>query len=63
VFEAELLPAGSPLWGLDNVILTPHCADAVADWESRLAEVFLDNLERRLSGRQLCNIVSPDLPA
>lgn len=63
VFEAEPLAADSPLWGLDNVILTPHCADAVADWELRLADVFLDNLERRLTGRPLLNIVLPDPPA
>ena len=63
VFETEPLPPDSPLWGLDNLILTPHCADAVADWESRLADFFLDNLERRLTGRPLLNIVAPDQPA
>ncbi len=63
VFETEPLPPESPLWGLDNLILTPHCADAVADWESRLADFFLDNLERRLTGRPLLNIVAPDQPA
>ena len=63
VFETEPLPPDSPLWGLDNLILTPHCADAVADWELRLADFFLDNLERRLTGRPLLNIVAPDQPA
>ena len=63
VFETEPLPPDSPLWGLDNLILTPHCADAVADWESRLADFFLDNLERRLTGRPLLNVVAPDQPA
>ena len=60
VFEAEPLPAESPLWQLDNVILTPHCADLVADWELVLADFFLDNLERRLGGRPLRNVVTPD---
>jgi phosphoglycerate dehydrogenase-like enzyme len=58
VFAHEPLPPESPLWGLDNAILTPHCADAVADWEERLAEFFLENLERRLTGRPLLNPVA-----
>lgn len=60
VFEAEPLPAESLLWQLDNVILSPHCADLVADWELVLADYFLDNLERRLGGRPLRNVVTPD---
>ena len=27
VAHTEPLPADSPLWGLDNLVLTPHCAD------------------------------------
>ena len=50
VFEVEPLPAESPLWGLDNVILSPHCADAVADWQERLAAFFMENLETWLAG-------------
>ncbi len=50
VFEHEPLPAESPLWALGNVILSPHCADAVADWQERLAAFFMDNLETYLAG-------------
>jgi hypothetical protein len=32
----------------------------VADWELVLADYFLDNLERRLGGRPLRNVVTPD---
>ena len=57
VFETEPLPAESPLWGLKNVILTPHVADAVPDWTARFADFFADNLERWLAGEPLQNLV------
>ncbi len=56
VFEAEPLPADSPLWHLPNVILTPHVADSVPDWPARFAAFFADNLERWLAGEPLANV-------
>jgi phosphoglycerate dehydrogenase-like enzyme len=64
VFEQEPLPAESPLWGLDNVILTPHCADSVADWQERLAAFFMENLEVHLGGgipRHRVGAATPDV--
>jgi phosphoglycerate dehydrogenase-like enzyme len=58
VTATEPLPPASPLWGLDNVLLTPHCADQVENWEERLADFFMDNLERYLAGRPLLNRVA-----
>ncbi|MEK0083480.1 D-2-hydroxyacid dehydrogenase [Benzoatithermus flavus] len=60
VFEEEPLPRESLLWRLDNVILTPHAADQIADWEDRFADFFMDNLERRLDGRPLLNVVAAE---
>jgi phosphoglycerate dehydrogenase-like enzyme len=57
VFETEPLPADSPLWHLENVIVTPHVADAVPDWPARFAAFFADNLERWLAGEPLENVV------
>ena len=57
VFETEPLPADSPLWGLENVILTPHVADSVPDWPTRFAAFFADNLERWLAGEPLENLI------
>ncbi len=57
VFETEPLPADSPLWGLKNLILTPHVADSVPDWPARFAAFFADNLERWLAGEPLENLV------
>ena len=58
VTAAEPLPPESPLWDLDNLLLTPHCADQVDGWEERLADFFMDNLERHLAGRPLLNRVA-----
>jgi D-2-hydroxyacid dehydrogenase (NADP+) len=55
VFEEEPLPAASPLWDLENVILTPHVAGVTPLYYQRTAALFADNLERFLSGRPLAN--------
>jgi phosphoglycerate dehydrogenase-like enzyme len=58
VFATEPLPPSSPLWGLPNVLMTPHTSDRVVDWELRHARFFMDNLARRLEGEPLRNIVT-----
>jgi len=61
VFQEEPLPADSPLWGLRQVLLTPHVA-AVSPrrfWEREL-EVFLDNWARYRRGDPLRNLVDKD---
>jgi phosphoglycerate dehydrogenase-like enzyme len=57
VFETEPLPADSPLWALENVILTPHCAGQSDGNNARIAGIFLDNLRRRLAGQPMVNVV------
>lgn len=57
VFEQEPLPADHPFWGLPNVIVTPHVAGEPADYARRVADVFLDNLERWRRGEPLRNVV------
>lgn len=57
VFETEPLPQNSPLWGRDDVMLTPHAADQIDNWPYRFAELFADNLERWIAGRPLVNVV------
>ena len=59
VFEHEPLPAESPLWDLDNVIITPHSSSVYEGWERRAAEMFCDNLECWLAGTALTNVVDP----
>lgn len=59
VFEQEPLPADSPFWDFDNVLVTPHSAGFVEGWESAVGDMFCDNLERWLEGRPLVNAVAP----
>lgn len=46
VFQQEPLPPESPLWGLDNVIVTPHSAGFSDGNPARVRGLFLDNLRR-----------------
>ena len=57
VFAEEPLPKSSPLWDLENVILTPHYCDAVSDWHERFADFFGDNLQNWLDGIPLQNSI------
>jgi phosphoglycerate dehydrogenase-like enzyme len=57
VFETEPLPAGDPLYGLDNVLLSPHTADHTATWREEAMRCFLDNLRRFVAGKPLLHVV------
>ncbi len=60
VFEREPLPADSPLWGMDNVLVSPHSADnTVAPDSLQLTiEFFIQNFHRYRNGEPLVNIVN-----
>jgi phosphoglycerate dehydrogenase-like enzyme len=60
VFEQEPLPPESELWGLENVLLTPHVSGGTPRYMERAVELFCDNLRRYLDGRPLRNLVDPD---
>jgi phosphoglycerate dehydrogenase-like enzyme len=56
VFEEEPLPEESPLWGLENVIVSPHSTDNVPGLTNELqTELFCGNLRRYLEGEPLRN--------
>ncbi len=59
VFEKEPLPPESPLWDLPNLVITPHTGD-IQGWREKVAELFCDNLRRRLEGEPLRNVVDPE---
>ena len=61
VFEDEPLPTDSPLWDLPNAIVSPHMAGDAAGWREAIVELFVENLERYLTGAPLRNVVDKDL--
>ncbi len=61
VFETEPLPSDSPLWTLENVVLTPHMSGDIVGWRNALVEVFADNFARWVDGRPLRNVVDKRL--
>lgn len=62
VTSPEPLPAGSPLYDLPNVAITPHIAGSLGTETRRMSDAALDELERYLSGHQvLAQVRSSDL--
>jgi phosphoglycerate dehydrogenase-like enzyme len=57
VFAAEPLPATSPLWHMENVIISPHIAGNTNHYNEDAANVFIENLDRYLNKRDLLNRV------
>ena len=57
VFEQEPLPADSPLWQMESVVVTPHMAGFSARFWEGLVELFARNLERWRRGEPLENVV------
>ncbi|CAB3636132.1 D-2-hydroxyacid dehydrogenase [Achromobacter pestifer] len=53
VFQQEPLPPESPLWALDNVIVTPHSAGFSDGNPARVRGLFLDNLRRWMQDEPL----------
>ena len=60
VFAREPLPPDSPLWELENAILTPHITGGIEDYNERATRIFCGNLRRYLDGAPLHNAVDPD---
>jgi phosphoglycerate dehydrogenase-like enzyme len=60
VFETEPLPAGSPLWNMPNVLVTPHDSAAATGNDERVLEIFLENLGRWQRGAPLMNEVDKE---
>jgi len=58
VFEKEPLPEGHPFYRLDNVLLSPHCADHTPGWRDTLVDLFLENLERFRRRQPLAHVVT-----
>ena len=57
VTETEPLPADSPLWDMDNVILTGHYAGSRPGYTRLVMTIALENLKRYKRGEPLKNLV------
>ncbi|MDR2068289.1 MAG: D-2-hydroxyacid dehydrogenase [Spirochaetaceae bacterium] len=57
VTDPEPLPGDSPLWDLDNLILTGHYAGFHPDYDALALKIALDNLGRYIRGESLVNLV------
>jgi phosphoglycerate dehydrogenase-like enzyme len=59
VFEQEPLPASSPLWDMENVLISPHCTDWTEQPSALELTVrfFLENFQRYQRGEPLQHLV------
>lgn len=53
VFEEEPLPKESPLWGFDNVLITPHISGMTVNFQNKFMDIFLANLKNYVSSKEL----------
>jgi len=57
VYEQEPLPAEHPLWGMPNVLLTPHMAGYGPHLNERRFQIIQENCVAFAEGRALRNVV------
>jgi phosphoglycerate dehydrogenase-like enzyme len=57
VFQQEPPPPGHPLYGTDNVIVSPHVSGFLPSYDEKCSVLFAENLRRFLDGAPLLNLV------
>ena len=60
VFDTHPIRPGSPLLGLDNVVLTPHVGGATEETIERHSKMMADDIRRFVSGERPANLVNPE---
>jgi phosphoglycerate dehydrogenase-like enzyme len=58
VFVEEPLPPESPLWDLENLLITPHTAGLTEKMWERHYKLFTENLRRYMTGEELLAVVN-----
>jgi glyoxylate/hydroxypyruvate reductase len=62
VFDPEPLPSDSPLWQVNNLIITPHCSsDDAIEYIPITLDLVMENASRMLAGQALTNVVNTEL--
>jgi phosphoglycerate dehydrogenase-like enzyme len=57
VTTPEPLPSESPLWEMENVLVTPHMSGLTPVHEERMWSIFNENLKRFHAGEALRNVI------
>ncbi len=60
VFESEPLSESSPLWKMDNVLITPHCAAVSPLYLDRAMQCFCENLALYTNNKSMMNVIDKD---
>lgn len=62
VFEIEPLPIESPLWEMENVIITPHASGSTENYDKRvISDIVIPNLRHYLKTNELyINVIDYD---
>ena len=60
VFDEEPLPAGHPFYAMDNVLLSPHCADHTPAWIEAGMDLFVENFALFAEGKPLRNVIDKE---
>ncbi len=60
VFESEPLPESSPLWKMDNVLITPHCAAVSPLYLDRAMQCFCENLALYMNNKSMMNVIDKE---
>jgi len=61
VFDQEPLPRDHPFYRMENVLLSPHCADHTSDWLEQAMRLFIEQYERFRSAQPLLYVVDKKL--
>jgi phosphoglycerate dehydrogenase-like enzyme len=57
VADPEPLPPDSALWGMPNVLITPHVAILGTPYRRKWEEILLENCRRFAVGQPLLNVL------
>jgi phosphoglycerate dehydrogenase-like enzyme len=60
VTDPEPLPDDSPLWDMENVLITSHTSGSTPRYWQRLLPLVTDNIRRIQAGEKLQNVVDPE---
>ena len=60
VTDPEPLPDGHTLFGRKNVIITPHLSGFASNYQDRVVDILIANVDRYNEGKELLNVVDRD---